>query len=170
VPPAVALRCDAYGGTTPVNTVALTPIRYDPDASKFEQIVPLQESLLLGTTTAAQLPGRLCQSTALLVDAVATRLVALHTEGGLEALASYRRGDFDGMSVETRRGAVRNGRPALSDHRDGHALVGLPPDVGAAIVLQVLRAVSAFSAEQIALARYAAALTEAAPCWAGSCV
>jgi hypothetical protein len=72
----------------------------------------MQESLLAGTITPADMPPRLCQSTALLVGAAAARLVTLHSDGEVEALASYGRDESSTEPPPRRSGAARDGRPA----------------------------------------------------------
>jgi signal transduction histidine kinase len=152
-----------------VSTQPLTPDAPGPDASKLEQALRLQQSLLLGSPV-GDLAGRLCQSAALLVGAVAARLVTVDPDDAVAPLASYGNADFAALPAEALRRAGREGRPAILDAGPEHAMLSIPLDgADPAIVLQIVGAPGRpFSAEQIALARYAGTLAAIALRQAGS--
>lgn len=141
------------------------PTASEPDASKLEQILRFQEALLLGEVTRVDLGGRICQGTALLVDAAAVRLAVVAAEGGVEELASYGAGDFTAVSADALRRALAAGHPTV--HRtepDGRPVLTVPlqtPEAPA--LLQLIGATETpLEPEQVALARYAAALAAVA--------
>lgn len=142
-----------------------SPLEPGPDAGRLEQILRFQESLLLGEVTPADLGGRICQRSALLVGAAAVRLAFIPTEGGVEDVASYGTGDFTAVPADALRNALASGH--ATSHRtepDGRPILTVP--LGATEAPAVLQLIGAaetrFGPEQVALARYAAALATVA--------
>jgi len=144
------------------------------DPGKLEQILRVQEPLLTSDLLAQDLRDRLCQRTALLIGAEATRLILLRDDGSLEVTAAYGAGDFALATPEALRQALSGCRPAVHrSTRNRRVLLSIPLPAGepslaprAGEPLTLLQLSSApqtpFSVEQVALARYAASMVAVA--------
>ena len=142
-----------------------SPIEPGPDAGRLEQILRFQESLLLGEVEPTDLGGRICQGTGLLVSAAAVRLAFISAEGAVEDVASYGAGDFTAVPVDTLRRALASGLSTVyRTEPDGRAVLTVPLRAAEApAVLQLIGAAETpLEPEQVALARYAAALATVA--------
>jgi len=150
---------------TVVNIRDRIPVATAPDAGRLDQILRFQDSLLLGEVAPADLAGRICQGTALLVGVAAVRLAIAPPESDAEEVASYGAGDFTAVPRDTLRRALASGYPTA--HRtepDGRPILSVPlRTADTPAVLQLIGAAEApLDPEQVALARYAATLATVA--------
>ena len=134
------------------------PLARTPDPAKLEQVLHLTEAVLLDGA-ATDLGPRICQAAAHAMGVPAVRLV-MPGEAPPRVVAAYGALPFPDVTGDVLAGVRDEGRPVLHDAVDGPCVLTVPLGRDVTSTLMQLRHVdgATFSLEEIATARYAAAL------------
>jgi signal transduction histidine kinase len=129
------------------------------DTTRLDQLLQVQERLLTSSLDEATLGDRLCQTTAVVLGAVAARLVRAGGTDTLESRGSYG-APFAPTDDAVARQVLAEGRPVLGDATHDARLLTVPIDCDNGRLAMQLRPCEGgmFGLEHVGLARYAASL------------